>query len=430
MTFKLMDLRFFTKRTIIAMLGLAMGTLPMANAYMTAYARSAGFVDSGPGVALSGNSKTGTDSSEYPVDSGISLDAYAYQSTGGVAQGALTVDSTVPEGCVQSTAMEVKDPAVAYEDVYTYDIMVNDINDLQKKYPGKLTVRSIGTSADGRSIYELVLGNEKAATHVLIDAAIHGREYITSNLCMLQLEYLLYFYDTGCFDGKPLKQWFNDVCLHFIPMADPDGVSISQFGIDGVRDEKLKETVRKAYELDTAAGYTSLDLPTYLTRWKANARGVNLNQNFNAMFEVASGKAEGPSFGNYRGPYAASEPETIALTKLYDSRTWRAVINYHAQGQVLYWDIENNKMREHSRDLSNQLSLITGYPKAVAGGGGGFKEYVQLCGRPATSVTIEVGQGTCPLPGSQLPLIWAQNKFVPLYTMKWAYDKFVVKGDR
>lgn len=422
-----MKFRLSVKKTVIALLALAMGTAPMANAYITAMAVSPGYVNSGPGVGLG----TGAADNQGTEEAGgASIDAYAYQSTGGTAQGAMTISTDIPAGCVDSCSMEVSDPVVADEPMYTYDILVEDITSLQRRYPGRFTARVIGSSADSRSIYELVLGDEKAATHILIDASIHGREYITSNLCMKQLEYLLCFYDKGCFDGKPLRQWFSEVCLHFIPMVDPDGVSISQFGLDGLKSEELKETVRNAYVTDAAAGYTGLDLPTYLQRWKANARGVNLNQNFNAMFGVDTVNAGGPSFSYYPGPYAASEPETRALTSLYDSRVWRAVVNYHAQGQVIYWDIQNNKMREHSRDLSNNLMMLTGYRKAVAGGGGGFKEYVQLCGRPAASVTIEVGLGTCPLPSDQLPAIWAQNKFVPLYTMKWAYDKFVVKGDR
>ena len=418
----------------ISLLALAMGVSPMANAYMTAHGASvagSGYVDSGPGVGLSaGSGAASQDSSSYPEVPGASIDAYAYMSTGGTAQGAMTIDGTVPEGCIDSVLMDVEDPIVQNEEVYTYDIMVEDINALSKAYSKRLKVRTIGKSADGRDLYELIIGNEGAATHVLIDAAIHGREYITSNLCMRQVEYLLHFYDEGSYDGKPLKPWFDNVCLHVVPMVDPDGVSISQFGLSGIRSSELQATIQKAYQDDTAQGYTSYDFDTYLRRWKANARGVNLNQNFDAMFDQAPGTSTLPSAEDYRGAYAASEPETKALTELYDSRVWRAVVNYHAQGRIIYWDIENNKMREHSRDLSNNLMLLTGYQKAIAGGGGGFKEYVQLCSRPAASVTIEVGLGTCPLPGSQMESIWAQNKFVPLMTMKWAYDKFVVNNDR
>ena len=411
---------------------LAMGIVPMANAYVTAYAQSPGYVNSGPGVGLgsSGSSSTQknswdvSDIGEYPVDSGVSLDAWAYADTGGVAVTAMTVSDEVPEGCVQSTAMEVEDPIVADEAMYTYAALKSDIAELQKRYSGKLKVRSLVKTPDGRDIYELILGNEKAPTLILIEASIHAREYITTNLCMKQIEYLLYFYDDGCYDGKPLKTWFNDVCVHFVPMANPDGVSISQYGLSGLQSTALRSTVEKAYLDDVASGYTTLDMGTYLQRWKANARGVNLNQNFDAMFEFASGMATVPSSEDYRGPYAESEPETKALADLYDSRVWRAVLHYHAQGQILYWDIENNKMREHSRDLSNNIMLVTGYQKAVAGGGGGFKEYVQLCDRPAASVTVEMGAGTCPLPGSQMPTIWAQNKFVVLTAMKWAHDKF------
>ena len=65
----------------------------------------------------------------------------------------------------------------------------------------------------------------------------------------------------------------------------------------------------------------------------------------------------------------------------------------------------------------------TGYQMLFSAGGGGFKDYVQLNQNPSTSVTLEVGRTEAPVPASEMNEIWAQNKFVPFYTMKWAKEK-------
>ncbi len=373
-------------------------------------------VQKGPGIGLSSGTPAGDDT--------VSLDAADYAATGGVARGGMSISSAIPAGCVEAASLEPADPVVMSVDNYSYDYMFHDMDVLSQRYAGKMTYRSIGKSRDGRDIYEIIIGNRNAPTQVLFTAAIHAREHITTNLAMKQVEYLLYAWEqNGAFDGRSLNDWFNQVCIHYVPMINPDGVAISQFGIDGLRDPSLQSALRTAYNYDTSNYRTSYDFAEYCRRFKANAIGVDLNQNFDGAWDTSSGSATQGSFSGYKGPYPASEPETAALTSLYNSRDFKAVVNYHAMGNVIYWDIAHNKLREHSRDLANNLSALTGYQMLFSAGGGGFKDYVQLCANPSTSVTLEIGSTAAPVPSSEMPTIWAQNKFVPFYTMKWAQEK-------
>ena len=382
---------------------ITMGASPMVNPYAEVIYAPGTSVNAGPGV--SGGADAETDWSK-------------------VAQGAMVIDQSIPKGTVNFTAMEVPDPIVKVPDMYTYDFMVHDIEELRKAYPEHMTVRSIGQSHDGREIYEVMIGNRNARNHVLIPAAIHGREYITTNLVMKQIEYALCYYDTGGWDGKLLSDMFEETCLHFVPMADPDGVSISQFGLEGIRSEELRKGIEECYANDVAAGKTSDTFENYLKRWKANARGVNLNQNFNANWETGKGSATAPSYSYYGGPYPESENETKALASLFKCRSYKAVINYHSMGEVIYWDLDGNKVREKSRFLANNVSALTGYTLLYSGEGAGFKDYVQLFGTGTPAVTVEVGKGTAPVPSSQMSEIWAENKFVWLYAMKYAAEGY------
>ena len=38
-------------------------------------------------------------------------------------------------------------------------------------------------------------------------------------------------------------QALQDVCFHVMPMIDPDGAAISQYGVDGMKTQKMKNTV-------------------------------------------------------------------------------------------------------------------------------------------------------------------------------------------
>ncbi|MFR1832103.1 MAG: M14 family zinc carboxypeptidase [Lachnospiraceae bacterium] len=309
--------------------------------------------------------------------------------------------------------MTVENPVVQITDKYSYEQMEADIQSLQKRYgTAHMQVTTIGTSADGRNIYDIIVGNPNAGKHVLIQGAIHAREYANPLLMMKQIEDALAFYDTGAYNGRRLSDLLNQVAVHFVPMANPDGVALSQFGLDALNTDELKQTVQTAYASDLAAGRTSYEFGRYLERWKANARGVDLNHNFDALWTNTSSNWMLPSYSGYKGLTPVSEPESQALVNLMNSDyPWAAVLNYHSMGKVIYWDIEGNKERERSRQLAQLMSAATGgYQMLYSGGGGGFKDWAQLKENPVPSITVETGKVDCPMPVSEFASIWAENR--------------------
>ncbi len=305
----------------------------------------------------------------------------------------------------------VQDPVVFVVERYTYDQMVRDLDTLKARYGRKIQVNKIGSSLDGRTIYEAVLGSPDARKHVLIQAGIHAREYMTPLLVMKQLEYGLAFYDTGNYMGIPLADLLGQVAVHFVPMVNPDGICISQGGVDAIHTPMLREAVRQCYANDVAQGRTARVFEDYLKVWKANARGVDLNQNFPADWEqVASCPL--PSYGIYRGTSPLSEPETQALANLADSRAWALSISYHSMGNLIYWDYAGNKVQGASGELATIVQADTGYAIGASSGHGGFKDWMQVKDDPVPSLTIEVGGVACPMPLSQYPDVWNRNKMV------------------
>lgn len=341
--------------------------------------------------------------------------------SGGPGAAGSTVQLTELPGRIDYFTEQVKNPVVAVTEKYSYDRMVQDIGRLKARYGDLMQVREIGTSLDGRQIYEVILGNPDAKKHVLIHAGIHGREYMTPLLAMKQLEYGLEFYGRGSYEGQPLSNILNQAAVHFVPMVNPDGISLSQFGLQAIRSAGLQQTIRQCYADDLAQGRTSADFDTYLTLWKSNARGVDLNQNYPAQWEKVD-SCPNPSYGTYKGEAPLSEPENQALANLVSQRTWAVTISYHSMGNVIYWDYETSRVRQQSQELAALVSASNGNRLAESSGHGGFKDWTQIKDSPIPGLTIEMGSVPCPLPLSEYQDLWHRNKMIWALAAKYAMD--------
>ena len=78
----------------------------------------------------------------------------------------------VGPGAAPAAAPNAPDQVVPVVEKYSYDQMVQDLNTLQGRYGAHLQVHAIGTSLDGRTLYEAVLGNPDAPKHILIHGGI------------------------------------------------------------------------------------------------------------------------------------------------------------------------------------------------------------------------------------------------------------------
>lgn len=289
---------------------------------------------------------------------------------------------------------------------YSYQEMKGDIQSIQKKYHGIVKANIIGKSEDGRNIYDVVVGNSKASKTLLVVANLHAREYMTSQLCMDQIEYYLENY----YAGNSWKKTFDRIAVHYIPMANPDGTTISQYGIKSIRSASLR---KKLYKMNR--GSTKI--------WKSNARGVDLNRNYPVRFRH-QGKR-----GNmgYSGPRACSESETRAIKGLTDRLTsnhnLQGVVSYHAMGSIIFGGSGlGGKLQKNTDKLYHQTRRITGYASAASyhsssGGDGNYLTYIQNIKR-VPGITLEIGRIACPGPSWEYPSIWKKNKMVVIRAAK------------
>lgn len=324
----------------------------------------------------------------------------------------IRVYGTDLEGYVDMRYLKRLDAVVYDYDIYTYEEMVEDIAQLLIRYPGLLHVNVTGQSADGRNLYELVLGKPSAPKSILVHAGIHAREYANPYLVMEQLEQCLDLYDRGYFHEISYRDLFDNTALHIVPMVNPDGIALSQFGESALRSPELVQTVQACYAYDIAAGRTKNSYETYLTRWKANARGVDLNRNFLAGFGIDV-RASQPSYAGYPGITPFSEPETASLGAVTLLCHPSVIINYHSMGEVAYWNTVESRYTAINTEFSNYMLSLVPYKRMGSGSASGsYLDWIYSDDNPVCSITFETGNVDCPFPFDQYPKIWTQHALV------------------
>ena len=266
-----------------------------------------------------------------------------------------------------------------------YYLQTAAINNICKKF--KFIHRgSIGKSLCGRKITSLSIGNRKSPA--LYAATFHGMEWLNTLFMLNFCEELSQAYENkSSADGVNVFSQLQKRGVMIIPCVNPDGVEIQLNGSKSCPQYKRL--------IDNTCQDTS--------RWQANARGVDLNHNFNAGWrelkelEVKSGITK-PSATRYGGTKPFSEPETIALKNLCIKNRFSHVIAFHSQGREVYCSYKNTP--ERSVVLGETFARLSGYKVALPdkiATGGGFKDWV-IGYLKTPAITVVTGLGENPLP--------------------------------
>lgn len=269
-----------------------------------------------------------------------------------------------------------------------------------KKKFSNLRLFHIGRSVTGRRIFAVGIGNLKNAN--LYTATTHAQEWLTTLLMFRFLEDLLTARQKNIeFCGASVSELFNSRGFLMVPLVNPDGLEIAINGPSSARFQK--NSVKKMQEKSPLT-------------WQANARGVDLNHNFDAGFQILKQMERKagivkPGPRRYGGICPHSEPETRALVHLCEGLNIKKVFAFHSQGEEIYYHYGENTP-SNARLLAEALAVPCGYkvchPEGMASHGG-FKDWfiqnTHRCG-----FTIEIGKGENPLPIEDLEPIYAQLK--------------------
>lgn len=276
---------------------------------------------------------------------------------------------------------------IVKNEILRYKTLRSYIKKLKSVYPD-LDVATCGKSAEGREIYALVMG--EGDRNIVYTGGTHAQEWLTSNLLMRFCEDALSGRE---YIGYSLKELLSKVRLIIIPEINPDGIELA-----------LNREGEEAF-----------------SSWNANARGVDINHNFNADwyslrdYEEEHGISS-PSPRRYGGAYPESEPETKAITRFLRSVPVDMLISFHSQGEEIYYEYGENTPKK-SLSIAKVFSSLTDYTLVKNEGhcaGGGLKDwFIEEMKKPA--FTVELGKGKNPLPLSEADEIY--DKAIPIMVM-------------
>ncbi len=264
------------------------------------------------------------------------------------------------------------------------------VQSLKEVYPF-IKLKSIGESVSGTDLIELRVGNGKKKVH--LNGSFHANEWITTSILITFLnDYLLALTNGQSLRGIQVLPVYGGVTISLVPLVNPDGVDLV---LNGPTKEKRDELI----QINRGS--------TDFTGWKANIRGVDLNNQFPAKWELEKERKEekAPAPRDFPGYKPLSEPEAAAMARLAERENFDRLLAIHTQGKEFYWGYGGLEPPEASK-LAADFNRVSGYESVrFIDSYAGYKDWFIKEFKKA-GFTIELGKGINPLPLSQFNEIY------------------------
>ncbi|MBM6619111.1 M14 family metallopeptidase [Bacillus suaedaesalsae] len=288
---------------------------------------------------------------------------------------------------------------------YNYEEMTVDIKQLAKYHPGLVTYKSLGKTPYGREVWAVKLGKGDAT--VFFNSSHHAREWLTTNLTMEMIDQYsdAYKYKRKM-HGYDVYKLLNETSIWFVPMVNPDGVTLQQYGV-----KKFPKSVQKSL---IAMNNGSKNFK----RWKSNAQGIDLNRQYPAGWTKRSVKK--PYYKDYPGKAPLVAPEAKYMYNFTNFLDPEMTVSYHSTGRILFWHYQT-KPQNYNRDylIAKDVSKFTGYklvkPNKNASGAGYKDWFISKFGRPALTPEISYPVYESNPPISVFNEEWRRNSKMGLY---------------
>ena len=247
----------------------------------------------------------------------------------------------------------------------------------------------VGYSLLSQPIYAAHVGSY-TGRQIIVQCAIHAREYVTALLGVELTKYLA----VRPFGGG----------VYFIYNTNPDGIRLVLSGAEFIPCEKQREFLLSVNGSDNFSLY------------KANANAVDLNTNFDADWGGGAQNKRCPAPESFIGYYPMSEREVNVLAAFTKKINPYATLSYHTKGEVIYYGFQGQNENSLARDeaIAYKLSAVTGYaPVLTRASTGGYKDWcIREFDIPSFTIEVAPSYARHPVGEAYLPEIFEQNKNV------------------
>jgi len=245
---------------------------------------------------------------------------------------------------------------------------------LVAKYPYLLELEVLGKTKLNNPIYAVRLSyrvfdksefDYVEKTHLLVEAGTHGRETFNPIAVLKMIEdYVHDYYADSTLTDVDVRALLKTSVIHFIPLVNPDGFNISKFGTSSISDLELRSLFISQVE------------GQLYHRIKSNFNGVDLNRNYEDRYYDAvsqvwvdqwaqrnEDEALQPALSGYGGENPMSELETQIVANYIERYDFRAFLDFHSMGRVIYYRITalGTNYLSRNEQLANLVSRITDY---------------------------------------------------------------------
>jgi hypothetical protein len=201
---------------------------------------------------------------------------------------------------------------------------------LAQSYPQFTELKTIGTTRRGRPVQAIVISAHPENLQqpaLLFNAMHHARELMTTEVIMHMAQTLLQNYGRD----PEITRWLDSSRIILVPQVNPDG---NQLVHDG------QSMWRK-------------------NAWETGGRtyGVDLNRNYPALWGECNGSSPSKTSDSFRGPEAASEPETNAMMKLVREEKPVANISYHSFSEMILYPFGCRSEKNPAVDLFKSIAF-------------------------------------------------------------------------
>lgn len=318
-------------------------------------------------------------------------------------------------------------PAAAYPPADSgyldYAEMVAAVRAVEAAHPQIVDVFSIGTSHEGRELWAAKVSDnvatDEAEPEVVLDAGIHGREHMSTEMAVVLLQNLA----TGHGANPRITEMVNGREVFILFNLNPDGS-----------------------EFDHASGvYRSWRKNRQPTAGTAEV-GTDVNRNFAYRWGTNPLNAP-PSAETYRGPSAWSTPEARAFRDFVESRMVggeqqiRTHVTFHQFGRVVLYpygyttaevpaDMEAD---DHAtlRAMATEMARLSGYAAAQSSAWAGVNVGNQMdwmyAAHRIMTFTVEMGDAFA-MPDESIPAETGRNLEAAYFAIEQAACPHAVIG--
>ena len=323
----------------------------------------------------------------------------------------LTANPGIDAGNLQigsSVTVPLSFPVVPTTISYSSSLIGYAVRGIAARYPF-VSVGELGRSVMGRPLRYMSIG--QGGNRVMYNASHHANEWITTPLLLrFAEEYARSYSMNGRIFDRNARDIFDYATVYIVPAVNPDGIDL----VTGALNDG--EHYRQAKRI--AENYPQFPFPS---GWKANIRGVDLNLQYPADWNIARDNkfAQGivsPAPADFVGTMPLMAPESRAMYDFTLSLSPSLTLAYHTQGRVIYWRFDDHEPTG-SLSIAQSFSALSGYAvrdTPFSSGFAGYKDwFIQDFYRPG--YTVEAGEGVNPLPISQFDRIYADNLGILVY---------------